>query len=69
MSWKEWLCSQAMQVLNSMHMHTANVQFKALYIMEDLNEQNSELYLHFMKNLNVDQGTRAASTADSDTGC
>ena len=56
-------------MLNSIHMHTANVQFEALYIMEDVNEQNSELYLHFMKNLNVDQGTRAASTADSDTGC
>ena len=36
-------------MLNSIHMHTANVQFEALYIMEDVNEQNSELYLHFIK--------------------
>ena len=56
-------------MLNSIHMHTANVQFEALNIMEDVNEQNSELYLHFMKYLNVDQGNRAATTADSDTGC
>ena len=40
---------KAMQALNSIHMHTGNVQFEALYIMEDVNEQNSELYLHFIK--------------------